>query len=152
MTSTHDVAPEVADDRDERAQVQRHVERLVEGVVLLQVLPVAEPRHEDQVARRGDRQQLRRPLDEPQHERLPVRERAGRIPHSEERQHDRDGETAPAEIQRVARLTAASYGRPRARGRDNQNFSQFAEKILAPPLPGSDGPVRFLHAESTERD
>jgi len=46
------VTPEVRDDRDERPQVERDVERLVEGIVLLQVLPVAEPRHDDQMPRR----------------------------------------------------------------------------------------------------
>ena len=39
-----DVAPEVRRDGDERAQVERDVERLVEAVVLLQVRPVGAPR------------------------------------------------------------------------------------------------------------
>ena len=59
---------------------------------------------------------------------------------------------APAEIQRVRaahRRILRTVARP---GRGNQNFSQFAEKTLRAPLPGSDRPVRFLHAESTERD
>jgi hypothetical protein len=46
---------EVRDDGDQRAEVQRDVEGLVELVVLLQVAPVAEPGDEDQVARRRDR-------------------------------------------------------------------------------------------------
>ena len=45
-----DVVPEVRGDRDERPEVERDVERLVEAVVLLEVRPVAEPRHEDEVA------------------------------------------------------------------------------------------------------
>ena len=68
------VVPEVRPDRDERAEVERDVERLVERVVLLEVVPLEEPRDEDQVPRRRDRQQLGGPLDEPEDERLPVRE------------------------------------------------------------------------------
>jgi hypothetical protein len=75
--------------------VQRDVERLVELVVLLEVRPVAEPRHEDQVARRRDRQELGEPLDDPEDERLPVRQRARRVPHAQNRQHGCDPEQDP---------------------------------------------------------
>ena len=80
------IAPEVGPHRDERPEVQRDVERLVEGVVRLEVLPLEEPRNEDQVARGRDGQKLRRALDEAEHERLPVRELLGVVPHSEHRE------------------------------------------------------------------
>ena len=72
------IAPEVRHDGDERAEMERDVERLVELLVLLQVRPVAGPRDEDQVPRRRDRQQLGEPLHEAEDQRLPVRE--GRSP------------------------------------------------------------------------
>ena len=50
----HDVLPEIGDDRDERAHVQRDVEGLIELFVGLEVLPLEEPRNEDQMAGRGD--------------------------------------------------------------------------------------------------
>ena len=74
--SPSDVPPEVRRDGDERADVEADVERRVEGVVLLQVRPVEEPGHEDQVAGRGDRQELGQALNDPEHERLP----AGQLP------------------------------------------------------------------------
>jgi hypothetical protein len=70
--------------------VERDVERLIERVMLLEVRPVAEPRHDDQVAGRRDRQELGHPLDDPEDERLPVRQCAGGIPHAEDGQHRRN--------------------------------------------------------------
>ena len=46
---SHEVAPEVCADRDERSEVQRDVERLVEAVVLLEIRPLGRPRNEDEV-------------------------------------------------------------------------------------------------------
>jgi hypothetical protein len=57
--------------------MERDVERLVELLVGRQIRPVGRPRDEDQVPRRGDRQQLGRALDDPEHERLPVGEAPG---------------------------------------------------------------------------
>jgi hypothetical protein len=104
--------PEVAHHRQQRPEVQADVEGLVELVVFLQVRPVAEPRDEDQVARRRDREQLGRALDEPQPERLPVGERTrllapphGREQHGEHegrRDRDRDGRASHARIVRTA--------------------------------------------------
>ena len=76
--------PEVRPDRDERPEVKRDVERLVEGVVVLEVVPLEEPRDEDEVPRRRDRQELRRALDDPQDERLPVGKLLRIVPHSED--------------------------------------------------------------------
>ena len=147
-------SPEVDDDGDQRAEMQRDVERLVEGVVLLQVLPVPQPGHEDQVARRGDRQQFRRTLDEAEHERLPVRQRPGLIPHSEERQHDREGETgARGDPEGPAAHRRRPYGPSRAPDAANQNFFAICRKHASPrPCPDRTPPLGCLHAESTERD
>ena len=87
----HEVAPEVRADGDERSEVQRDVERLVEAVVLLEVCPLGRPRNEDEVPRGGDRQELGEPLHDAEDERLPIRERRRVVPHSEEREDD--GET-----------------------------------------------------------
>ena len=102
-TSSTTSSPEVADDRDERPEVQRDVERLVELVVRLEVRPVREPRDEDQMARGRDRQELREPLDDAEHERLPVRQRAGRLTRADGRQHDRDDERRAGADDRVRR-------------------------------------------------
>ena len=72
-----------AADGDERAEVQRDVERLVEAVVLLQVRPVGAPRNEDEVPRRRDREELGQPLHDAENERLAVRQRVRVVPHSE---------------------------------------------------------------------
>ena len=85
-----DVRPEVGDDRDERAEMKRDVERLVEGVVCLEVRPVEEPRDEDQVTGGRDRQQLRRPLDDAENERLPVAEATGYLTEADRGENDRD--------------------------------------------------------------
>ena len=45
-----DVAPEVGPDSDERPEVERDVEGLVEAVVLLEVRPLGCPRNEDEMA------------------------------------------------------------------------------------------------------
>src|SRR6266508_5381511 len=74
-----DVAPEVHDDGDERAQVERDVEGLVEVRVRLEVAPVREPRDEDQVSRGRDRQQLGQALHDSEYERLPVGEGPGAV-------------------------------------------------------------------------
>ena len=50
------------------------VEGRVEGVVLLQIRPVCEPGHEDEVAGRRDGQKLGQALDDTEHERLPARQ------------------------------------------------------------------------------
>jgi hypothetical protein len=48
----HDLVPEVDDDRDERPEVERDVERLVEVSCVREVVPVPDPGDEDQVAGR----------------------------------------------------------------------------------------------------
>ena len=87
----HDVAPEVRNHGDERSEMERDVERLVEAVVLLEVRPVGSPRHENEVPGRRDRKELGEALDDTQDERLSVRQRGRVVPHSEQRQDD--GET-----------------------------------------------------------
>ena len=83
-----DLAPEVRDDGHERPDVQRDVERLVEVRVRLEIRPVEEPRDEDQVPGRRDGQELREALDGAEHERLPVRERAGTLADAEDAEED----------------------------------------------------------------
>jgi hypothetical protein len=70
--------------------VERDVERLVEALVRLEVVPVEQPRDEDEVARGRDRQQLGQALDEAEDERLPVREAPGPLPHAGGGQSDGD--------------------------------------------------------------
>ncbi len=64
------VVPEVGRRPHERAQVQGHVERAVEvGVGLAgQLRPPEEPRDEDQVPAGRDGEELRQPLDDPEHD------------------------------------------------------------------------------------
>ena len=95
----HEVAPEVRADRDERSEVQRDVERLVEAVVLLEVRPLGRPGNEDEVARRRDRQELGEPLHDAEDERLAVRERRRVVPHSEEREDDGETERGPRDAE-----------------------------------------------------
>jgi hypothetical protein len=64
------VAAEVGDHADQRAEVKRHVEGLVEGRVLLEVADVGQPRHQDQVPRRRDGQKLGESLHDPQEDGL----------------------------------------------------------------------------------
>ena len=88
----HEVTPEVADDRDQRPEMERDVEGLVELVVLLEVAPVEEPRHEDQVSRGGDGKELGCALHEPEPERLPVGQRSLYLADTEDGQQQRDGD------------------------------------------------------------
>ena len=83
------LTPEVHDDRNEGSEVEGDVERLVERVVLLEEVPVREPRHEDEVARGGDRQELGETLRDAEGQRLPVGERTRRVAHAEHSQNDR---------------------------------------------------------------
>ena len=118
-----DVRPEVGDDGDERAQVERDVERLVELVVRPPGSPVEEPGDEDQVARRGDREELGQALDDPEDERLPVRQRGRVVPHAGEREDDRGPEGRARDGPAAARPTAASYGPMR--------LSEAGSKVVA---------------------
>ena len=72
--------------------MQRDVEGLVELLVGLEVLPLEEPRNEDQVAGRGDGKELGRSLDDAEDERLPVRQRARAVTDSGDGQADGDGQ------------------------------------------------------------
>ena len=65
-----EVVPEVGDHRHQRAEVQRDVEGLVEVRVLLEVVEVQHPWHEDQVPGRGDREELGQPLHDAEQQRL----------------------------------------------------------------------------------
>ena len=65
-----DVGPKVGEHGDQRPGVKRDVERLVEGLVVLQEAVILEPGNEDQVTGGRDRQKLGQPLDHPQQERL----------------------------------------------------------------------------------
>ena len=96
---SHDVGPEIGTHGDERPQVKRDIERLVEPVVLLEVRPVRRPGNEDEVPRRGDRQELGQPLDDPEDEGLPVRQRGGVVPRSEQREHDGEPERGPRDAE-----------------------------------------------------
>ena len=58
-----ELVAEVADDRDERAEVQGDVERLLDRRVV-EVVPVEQPRHEQEMTARRDRQELGEPLHE----------------------------------------------------------------------------------------
>ena len=111
-----DVGPEVGRHRDERSEVERDVERLVEPVVLLEVRPVSEPGHEDEVSGRGDRQELRKPLDDAEDERLAVRDGIGILTHT----HEREDEGKPERRRRGAIDDRAAHAeilrRPRGRG------------------------------------
>ena len=55
----HEVLAEVGDDGDERAEVEGDVERLL-GRRVVEVVPVEQPRHEQQVPARRDREGTRR--------------------------------------------------------------------------------------------
>ena len=69
-SSSDDVAPEVGQHGEEGPGVQRHVEGLVEVRVVQQVVPVEEPRDDDQMGRAGDRQELGQSLREAENEGL----------------------------------------------------------------------------------
>ena len=68
--------------------MESDVEGLVERVVRLEVVPVEEPRDENEVARRGDRQQLGEALHDPEGEGLPVSEPSGHLADPCRGQHD----------------------------------------------------------------
>ncbi len=57
-----EVAAKVGQGAGERAEVQRHVEGLGQTVVAVEVVPAEQPRHECEVARTRDRQELRESL------------------------------------------------------------------------------------------
>ena len=79
--------------------MERHVVGLVEAVVLLEEGPLGGPRHEDQVGGGRDRQQLREALDEAEHERLPVGECVGVVPHAEQREEEGETDRRPREAE-----------------------------------------------------
>jgi len=87
----HHVGPEVEDHRDERPEVKGDVEGLVEALVRFQVVPVPDPRHEDQVTGRRDRQELRQALCYSERERLPVGKAPSLLPDARHGEDDRDG-------------------------------------------------------------
>jgi hypothetical protein len=60
----HDVAPEVDQHREHRAELDHRRERRA------RVLPLEQPGHDEKVRRAGDRQELGEPLDHAQHGRL----------------------------------------------------------------------------------
>ena len=122
---TDDVAPEVGADRHERPQVECDVEGLVEAVVLLEVRPVGAPGNEDEVPRGRDGQELRQTLDDPEDERLPVRQRGRVVPHSEDREHRRGGERDP----RHAEDEGASHGRILRGDRRRKGGEEFGRKL-----------------------
>ena len=64
------IVAEVRQHGDERAGVQRDVEGLVELGVLLEIVEVEHPGHQDQVPGRGNRQELGQPLHDAQQQRL----------------------------------------------------------------------------------
>ena len=59
-----EVAPEVPHRGDERAEVQRDVERLLQRVVAVEVVPAEKVRDEEQVPARRDGQELGQALDD----------------------------------------------------------------------------------------
>ena len=139
-----EVAPEVGDDRDERPQVERDVERLVEGVVLLEVLPVAEPRA------RGSGGRTRRSAGARSHPgRAP-----GSAPASSGARSDRpplraaSGRPRPRwPCPRRSRLLHGPRRHPtvrRASRRPEEKLSQFAAITRAAVLLRPSGPARFL--------
>src|SRR5947199_182988 len=65
---TAEVAPEVDDGADERPRVQGHVEGLVEVLEVVELVPVEQPGHEDEVAARRDGEELAEPLGDPEHD------------------------------------------------------------------------------------
>ena len=73
--------------------MEGHVECLIELVVLLEEPPFGEPRDEDQVPRRGNRQELGEPLHRTERERLPPRESAGHLADPERREQEGNDES-----------------------------------------------------------
>ena len=74
-----EVVAEVHDDGDERAEVQGDVERLLDRCVAGR-FPAEEPAREDQVPARRDRQELREPLHQAEHDGVEDRHRRGTVP------------------------------------------------------------------------
>src|SRR5688500_11723414 len=102
-----DVVPEVGDHGDQGPDVEGDVERLVELLVRLEVLPLEEPRDEDQMARRGDRKELGGALHDAEHERLPVRQRSRHFADAGDGQEGGDGESPAGDDQDAG----ATHGR-----------------------------------------
>jgi hypothetical protein len=132
--------------------MKRHVERLVERVVLLEIPPLPEPRHEDQVPRRRDREELGRALDDAEHERLPVRERAGCVPHPEDRQDGGENDQPSRERRGAAGAHRVILDADVRSTHPELNSSHFADLPAAQPLPTSPFPRRFPRAPSTGRE
>ena len=122
---TDDVVPEVRADGDERPEVERHVERLVEAVVLLEVCPFGGPGDEDEMARGRDRQELGQTLHDPEHESLRVRECVGVVPHSGQRQDDGKAERRP----RDAEHDGAAHGWILRSARVGRAWEEFRRKL-----------------------
>ena len=62
--------PQADQQRDGAARVQRHLDLLAPGAVELRVLPAQQPGQRRDVARRGDREQLGRALEQPERDDL----------------------------------------------------------------------------------
>jgi hypothetical protein len=80
--------------------MERDVEGFVEVWVILEVAPSRRPRYEDEVAGRGDRQELGRSLHHPEHEGLPIGELSRRLPHPQGSQDNRQAESTAGEQDR----------------------------------------------------
>src|SRR6266511_4302454 len=107
----HDVTPEIEDDRDERSEMKRDVEGLVEVRMLLEIGPAGKPRDENEVTGRGDRKELGRALHDSEDECLPTRELAVRLPHAESSEHDGKGKSGACERDRDPRTAhTREYG------------------------------------------
>src|SRR6266545_2235169 len=107
----HDVTPEIEDDRDERSEMKRDVEGLVEVRMLLEIGPAGKPRDENKVTGRGDRKELGRALHDSEDECLPTRELAVRLPHAESSEHDGKGKSGACERDRDPRTAhTREYG------------------------------------------
>ena len=71
-TQTEPVAPEIPEDRDQRAQVQRHVEgEIVDELAL----PAGGPFGQNEMARTADRKELGEPLNDAENDRFEYQER-----------------------------------------------------------------------------
>ena len=78
LTHVHrEVLAEVEDRGEERAEVEGDVERLLD-LGRVEVVPPEQPRDEQQVPARRDRQELREPLDETEHDGVEDRHRRRR--------------------------------------------------------------------------
>ena len=77
--------------------MERNVEGLVEAVVLLEVRPLRAPGDEDEVTRRGDREELGEALDDAEDEGLAVRQRLRVVRHAGDREDRRESERRPGD-------------------------------------------------------